>query len=357
VIDRRQCLIGGGCAAVVAASYRAARAQSQIYLADMHRHLFFNRLANKDSQPLGASMASGGATLVAWAITTDVLWIAKGARGYQQTSTPENGQTFGYFQRELARIKAHIAAEKLKVVMIAADVEAAMGGDPHVVLATEGSVFLEDDLSRVQTAFDLGVRHIQLVHYVRNPVADFQTEEPKHGGLTSFGRDVVRECNRLGILIDLAHCTERAVDQVLEMSDAPVVWSHSSIAPGARPHWSMIGWKARQLTLAAARRIAAKGGVIGLWAMRLDAGGSFAAYAERMLAMADQVGEDHVAFGTDLTDIPTDREFGLFRSYGDLRKVVEFWEQKQIPEPKIRKLAGQNYARVLQRALPRGSRS
>jgi membrane dipeptidase len=321
----------------------------------MHRHLFLNRVANRESQPLGQSMAGGGATLVAWAITTDVLWIAKGDRGYRQTSLPEKGQTFGYFQRELARIKEHIRAQKLKVVASRADVDAAMRGDPHVVIATEGSVFLEDDLSRLQTAFGLGVRHIQLVHYLPNPVADFQTEKPQHGGLTPFGREVVKECNRLGILVDVAHCTERAVDQVLEISTAPVVWSHSSIASGAPPHWSMIGWKARQLTLAGARRIAAKGGVIGLWAMRLDAGESVPTYAERMLAMADQLGEDHVAFGTDLTDIPTDRDFGNFRSYGDVRKVVELWERQKVPERRLRKLAGLNYARVLQSALPRGS--
>lgn len=303
---------------------------------------------------MGASMSAGGATLVAWAITTDVLWIAKGPRGYKQVATPETGQTFGYFQRELARIKAHLLAQKLKAALTTDDVDAAMDGDPHVVLATEGSVFLEEDLSRVQTAFDLGIRHIQLVHYSGNSVADFQTEEPKHGGLTAFGRDVVRECNRLGILIDLAHCTEQVVDQVLEISDAPVIWSHSSIAPGARPHWSMIGWKARQLTLDAARRIAARGGVIGLWALRIDAAHSVSSYADRMLLMADQVGEDHVAFGSDFTDNPADRDFGEFRSYADLRKVVDMWETKRIPERTIRKLAGQNYARVLKRAMARG---
>ena len=249
-------------------------------------------------------------------------------------------------------MKGHLDKEKLKTVLAPGDVEAAMSGEPHVVLAAEGSIFLDQDLARVKVAFDLGLRHLQLVHYTKNPVADFQTEQPEHGGLTAFGRSVVTECNRLGILIDAAHLTERALDQVLEMSTAPVIWSHSSIAASGTPHWSMPGWKARQLTPGAAKRIARKGGVVGLWAFRRDAGGSVAAYAERMLAIASQLGEDHVAFGTDTTDIAADRDFALFRSYGELRKVVDSWIAGGVPEATIRKLAGGNYARALQRALP-----
>ena len=56
------------------------------------------------------------------------------------------------------------------------------------------------------------------------------TEAPEHGGLSEFGKRVVAECNRLGILVDLAHCTDEAVTQALAISKAPMVWSHSSIA-------------------------------------------------------------------------------------------------------------------------------
>src|SRR5262249_22817493 len=281
------------------AGARRASAKDPIYLGDMHRHLFFSRLQSGEARPMGQIMADDKPTLVAWALGADAPWIELGPRTYVQQSVPKPGESFAWFKSDLARIKRHIVEQKLKAVENEKDVATALAGVPHIVLSTEGSLYLEDDISRVQTAYDLGIRHIQLVHYTKNTVGDFQTEAPEHNGLTDFGRRVVSECNRLGILVDLAHCTERAVDQALEISKAPMIWSHSSIA-GSTPHWSMVAWKARQLTLKCAQRIARKGGVVGLWAWRADIGDSAKSYAERLIAMANQIGDDHVGFGTDM---------------------------------------------------------
>src|SRR5712671_1062562 len=275
-------------------------AKDPIYLADMHRHLWFIRLQSGEARPLGPVMAEGDATLVAWALGADAPWITLGSRAWVQKSVPMPGESFRWFKRDLARIKQHIVEQKLNAIENGNDVIAALAGVPHIVLSTEGSLFLEDDISRVQTAYELGIRHIQLVHYTRNTVGDFQTEPPEHNGLTDFGRQVIVECDRLGILVDLAHCTERAVDQALEIAKAPVIWSHSSIASGATPNRTMVGWKARQLTLKCAQRIARKGGVVGLWAVRVDVGNATESYAERLMAMSNQIGEDHVGFGTDM---------------------------------------------------------
>jgi len=326
-------------------------AKDPIYLADMHRHLWFIRLQSGEARPLGPVMAEGDATLVAWALGTDALWITRGPRGFIQKSVPAPGESFGWFQRELARIKQHVAGQKLKAIENANDVKAALAGIPHVVLSTEGSFFLEDDISRVQTAYELGIRHIQLVHFTRNTVGDFQTERPEHNGLTEFGKRVISECNRLGILVDLAHCTERAVDEALEISKAPVIWSHSSIASGGTPDWTMIGWKARQLTRKSAQRIARKGGVVGLWAVRVDVGNATESYAERLMAMSNQIGEDHVGFGTDVNGDPVNDKDFMMANYVDLRKVVDYWQKKGVDDKRIRKIAIGNYARALQGAL------
>ena len=350
-LDRRALLAAGAGLGFSLGSGFELPAGEPIYLADMHRHLFFNRLASGESIPLGAAMASGNATLVAWALITDLLWIAKSPRGIAQKSVPKPGESFGWFHRELARIKQHLAEQRLKAVQNASDVEAALRGTPHVVLSTEGTFFLEDDVARIQNAYELGIRHIQLVHFTRNPVADFQTEHPEHNGLTDLGRNVIAQCNRLGILVDVAHCTEQAVDQALEISKTPVVWSHSSITRSGTPNWTMTAWRARQLTLGCARRIAAKGGVVGLWGLRVDIGNSIESYADRLLTMADQIGDDHVGFGTDTTAIPTDTDFSLLLTYADVRKVVERWQRKGVRESRIRKIAIENYARVLQQAL------
>jgi hypothetical protein len=69
-----------------------APAKDPIYLADMHRHLWFDRLQSGEARPLGPVMAEGDATLVAWALGTDVLWITKGPRGFVQKSVPAPGE-------------------------------------------------------------------------------------------------------------------------------------------------------------------------------------------------------------------------------------------------------------------------
>jgi membrane dipeptidase len=92
----------------------------------------------------------------------------------------------------------------------------------------EGAEFLEDDVGRVEEAFDDGVRVLTLVHYLRGGViGDVMTAEPVHGGLTQFGRDAVREMNRVGILVDLAHCSHRTAYDALEVAVKPLLISHT----------------------------------------------------------------------------------------------------------------------------------
>ena len=245
------------------------------------------------------------------------------------------------------RVKAHLSDQGLKIVLTPADVDRAVQGEPHVVLAVEGASFVDGDLGALQAAYDLGVRHMQLVHYIRNPIGDFQTEQPQHQGLTEFGEGVVKECNRLGMLVDLAHSTSAAVQHALTVSKAPVVWSHSSVTRTRKPNWKLPVWQARQLSLADAGAIAAAGGVVGLWPMPSDVGRTPEAYAERLAELADWLGEDHAGFGTDMNAIANP----AIASYADLQAVVRHWRQRRMSEARIRKLAIENYARVLKQAL------
>ena len=259
---------------------------------------------------------------------------------------PKPGETFGWFQRELHRIKSLLVEQNLKIARTARDVELAVNGEPHVVLAVEGANFIEGDIGRVKVAYDLGVRHLQLVHYSRNTLGDYQTIEPEHGGLTDLGKKVVQECNRLGILIDLAHSTSNSVAQALSLSRVPIVWSHSSVTSG-EPHWSMIGWKARQLRLSDAKAIASKGGVVGLWALRQDMGRSLEGYADRLSALATQLGDSHVAFGSDMNGLGRS---ALVNEFSDLRTVVDHWRTQrhelraiaQIGDRQLRARAARN---------------
>jgi membrane dipeptidase len=328
-----------------------ALAKEPVYIADMHSHLFFFGAHAASSNPLARSMAAGGATLVAWSLVGDMLWLRPTAQGLKQKSAPKPGAAKEWLEQELARVKQHIAEQGLKVVRTPDDVDRALKGEPHVVLAIEGASSFDDGVGQIKAAYDAGVRHVQLVHYIKNTIGDFQTEKPTHNGLSAFGRTAVEECNRLGMLIDLAHCTGDAVTQALALSKAPMVWSHSSVTPTGKPHWSMPTGKARQLTLEQAKAIAGKGGVVGLWALRSDVGGTPETYADRLSEMADWLGEDHVAFGTDMNALSGP----AIADYVGLRRVVNLWERRQVNEARIRKIAIENYARVLKQALAPGA--
>src|SRR5262249_17972573 len=149
------------------------------------------------------------------------------------------GETVTWLQQEMQRVKAHIAAQKLTIATRPEHVDAALRGEPHVVLAVEGASFIDEGIAELQAAYDLGIRHIQHVHYTRNRIGDLQTESPRFGGLTDLGKTVVQECNRLGILVDLAHATSEAVTQALAVSKVGMVWSHSSVTRTRKPRWTM----------------------------------------------------------------------------------------------------------------------
>ena len=349
-MDRRQIVKAGLVFPLLSVGAASSRAQAAVPIADMHFHSFFSGPggvpSQHDSRPIGALLKAGGATLVAWSLVGDLLWVDW--KKFKQNKDVQAGEALGWFERELGRIKAHLAEEKIKTVRRAADVDLALAGDPHVVLAVEGATFVESDPARVKTAFDRGVRHLQLVHFIRNPLGDIQTEAAQHQGLTAAGHAVIRECNRLGILVDLAHCTPSVVRDALAASTMPMVWSHGSVVRGAAAPPTSPPWRARQLPVEAARAIAAKGGVVGLWALSIDVGRTPEAYAGRMLEMADWLGDDHVGFGTDINGLGPN---AALKTYVDVRRVVEHWQRAGVAERRIRKLAFENYARVLKTTL------
>jgi membrane dipeptidase len=345
-LDRRGLILGGAAAAVTPLAVSlAGDSSSSIPIGDMHAHLFFIGPKPASRYPLAKTMADGNATLVSWSLVGDMPWIRPTPQGLRQKGAPKTGESTKWFKEEIARVKQHAKEQKLKIVTTPADIERAVGGEPHVVLSVEGASFLDDGMDGVAMAYEAGIRHIQIVHFVRNKLGDFQTEPPEHSGLTETGRKVIAECNRLGILVDLAHCTSSAVKQALEVSTAPMVWSHSSIAKrgvAARK----VGWQVRQLALDDAKAIAAKGGVVGLWGLRSDVGSTVESYGDRVLEMAKWIGDDHVAFGSDMNAVAN----SPVATYADMRRVVRYL-QRQTDSARVRKIAIGNYARVLRRAM------
>ena len=105
------------------------------------------------------------------------------------------------------------------------------------LIGIEGGVAIENDLAQLRAFHRLGARYMTLTHNSTLDWADAATDTPKHGGLTPFGERVVREMNRLGMLVDISHVSPGTMDDVLRVSEAPVIASHSSafaIAPHPR---------------------------------------------------------------------------------------------------------------------------
>ncbi|MFF2817422.1 dipeptidase [Kitasatospora cineracea] len=119
--------------------------------------------------------------------------------------------------------------EHLRLALTADEVEAARAeGRIASLMGAEGGHSINSSLATLRALYELGVRYLTLTHNSNVPWADSATDEPVHGGLTAFGEEVVREMNRLGMLVDLSHVSADTMRDALRVSEAPVVFSHSS---------------------------------------------------------------------------------------------------------------------------------
>ena len=335
-----------------------ARAQHKgPWLADMHSHygMFLPRLFGLD---LSRHMRETGTTLLAWAIADDGRWIGPGADKLVQIRSPAPGELWSYFQRKVAECDARLAQWQLPKALTPADIDAAQAGEPRVLIASEAANFLEGDPARLALAHAAGLRHTQIVHYIQSPLGDFQTAEPRHGGLTPVGVKVVQECKRLGILVDLAHGTANLVDAALEASDATMVWSHSWISQAGGP-WQGAGYMARSLAPVTARKIAARGGAIGLWSVRVRGDRDYPVrdvktFADETMHMCDLVGPQHVAFGTDMEGAGP---APILTNYVDLREVADNLARRGLGEAVLNGIFIGNYARIVKQAMNGAART
>ncbi|MGW4434504.1 dipeptidase [Streptomyces sp. NPDC004596] len=117
----------------------------------------------------------------------------------------------------------------LAPALTAADMEAArQGGRIASLMGAEGGHSIANSLGTLRGLYELGVRYMTLTHNDNNDWADSATDEPNVGGLTAFGHEVVREMNRLGMLVDLSHVAATTMRDALDTTAAPVIFSHSS---------------------------------------------------------------------------------------------------------------------------------
>lgn len=314
---------------------------SDILISDTHSHA---ALSMGPSACFRCVLSDSGTSLVAWTFSADAPFIQRMPNGGIRVITKPNSEQFrDFFWRALGRIQRLIRAENLRVARTAEDVDLALQGQLHIVLSTEGAYYLGGDLNYLDTVYDQGVRQIGLGHFVEGELLDIRTEVPRYGGLTAFGREVIKRCNHLGIVVDLAHATDQAVSQALEVSQQPMIWSHSAITRQPTD-WRSGPRHVMSISLANAKAMANRGGLVGIWPSRSNFD-NLHAYVAGLAEAVDLIGENHVAFGTDmhgLSPIAT-----MIEKYSELREIVNLLLASNMPEKTVRKVAGENYARLL----------
>jgi membrane dipeptidase len=119
--------------------------------------------------------------------------------------------------------------DDLELALTADDVQRIFGeGRIASLIGMEGGHSIDSSLGALRMFARLGARYMTLTHSKNVPWADSATDRPEHGGLTAFGEEVVREMNRLGMLVDMSHVSEDTMEDVLRVTRAPVIFSHSS---------------------------------------------------------------------------------------------------------------------------------
>ena len=272
--------------------------------------------------------------------------------------------------------------DQMELATTAADIRRIVkAGKISVFLTVEGGHTIDDDLRVLRMYYQLGVRSMTLTHSRNNNWADSATDKPVHNGLTDFGREVVREMNRLGMLVDVSHVADKTFYDTLSVTSKPVIVSHSSmraISPVPRNVTDEMLWA-----------LAKNGGVIGISfgegfvnpkdaealesAIKTETAGpaltgraldDYAAEDVRNLfgtrlkvaaTVADVVdhidhavriaGIDHVGIGSDFDGVS-----GPPNGLDDVSKMpalIEVLLERGYAERDVKKILGENYLRVI----------
>ena len=288
-----------------------------------------------------AARAAGVTVLCLSAVADFAVLRPDPATGLRAVRDFRPGEAYADYQRQLAGIREAVVADGAEVATSASDLDrAARDGRTAVLLGCEGGDFLEGDLRRLELARAAGLTVLTLVHYRVSDIGDVQTEAPVHDGLSRFGRDVVAECNRLGIVIDCAHASFATTMAVLEASSQPVLISHGQLGYPGSTH-------PRLMAARHAAAVAEAGGLVGAWPCGITSR-SLADFGTEIIRLTEVAGPGHVALGTDLD--------GNYRpvltSYDQLDELTSLLQDRGLPSDHINQILGGNALDLLHTILP-----
>lgn len=211
-----------------------------------------------------------------------------------------------------------------------ADIQLAkQSGREAILFGPQNTEFIGTDMRKLEAAYELGVRILQLTYQRQNWVGA-GCGEAHDAGLSTFGRAVVREMAELGIVVDLSHCGAETAAQAIAASPHPVIFSH------AHPHAVTPHVRAKSDDLL--RALADRGGVIGITALsafladpaRPRERSGLGAFARHMAYLLELIGEDHVGIGLDFDETNTPEKFAAARREHPELDTGFGWDDKRI---------------------------
>jgi len=248
----------------------------------------------------------------------------------------EPGESWAFTLDRLDRILATAASGEALLVRTPEEaLDAKRQGKLALIAALEGADGLEGEIEHLRELHRNGVSLVQLVHFRANEIGHIQTWPYSPGGLTGFGREVVAEANRLGIVIDLAHANAETIRDVLAVSSHPVIFSHTGALSLKKLD--------RHLGDEEIRAIAQEGGVIGIWP-----NGSALPELRDMVDHIDYVkklvGVDHAGIGSDLRGMSE-----YTKGFGEEARfdaIAEALQARGYSQGEIEKVMGENFVRI-----------
>ncbi|WP_417255314.1 dipeptidase [Celeribacter halophilus] len=237
------------------------------------------------------------------------------------------------------------APEQVRILRTKADLDAVLNARANgqaltgALIGSEGGHILEGDLANLDRIYDAGFRLMGLTHFFDNALGGSLHGEEEHG-LTDFGREVVRAMIEKHMVIDLAHASPQMAREVIEMTDQPLILSHT----GIHSHCEV----KRNFPDELMQQIAATGGVIGIgyW-VDVTCDASPDGVARTIKAAVDLVGADHVALGSDY-----DGSVAVEFDSSELAALTQALMDQGLSEAEIASVMGGNMIRVLRRILP-----
>lgn len=283
---------------------------------------------------------------------TDLARLEAGGVGAQFWSVyiPFDAIEYGAARMQLEQIDIALQIiekypEALELALTASDVETAFGkGRVASMLGMEGAHAIENSLGTLRAFYSLGVRYMTLTHNGTLDWADACCDLPRHGGLTEFGKEVVREMNRMGMLIDISHTSPETMNDALDVTEAPVIWSHAS-ARALHDH-------PRNVPDQVLRRLPANGGVVMVtfvpsFLTRNDEA-TIGDVADHIEHIAEIAGVDYVGIGSDFDGIDS-TPVGL-EDVSTFPALLAELSRRGWSDEDLRKVAGENVMRAWREA-------